>query len=67
MSRAVSARFIETAGFGGAADLRFAKDAARAGLIDGEGHAVNEIVVADGAVPMEFSSGEAFRVKVEWL
>ena len=67
MNRAVTARFIETAGFGGASDLRFAKDAARAGLIDGEGQLLNEITVAEGAVPMEFSAGEAFRVRVEWL
>lgn len=67
MGRAVAARFIETAGFGGAADLRFARDPNRAGLVDGEGRPVNEIVLADGAVPMEFSAGEAFRVKVEWI
>ena len=36
-NRAVSARFIETSGFGGAAEIRFARDPFRASLIDGNG------------------------------
>jgi hypothetical protein len=64
--RAVAARFVECSGYGGTADLRFARDAARAGLIDGEGNPLHELSVTDGAVPLEFSAGETFRVKVEW-
>jgi len=64
--RAVAARFVECSGYGGTADFRFARDAARAGLIDGEGNPLNELTMTDGAVPLEFSAGETFRVKVEW-
>ena len=53
-------------GIGGTADLRFARDPAKAGLIDGEGNPLHELTVNDGAVPLEFSAGETFRVKVEW-
>ncbi len=66
MGRAVAARFIETAGFGGTADLRFAKDVAHAGTIDGEGQALQTLTVADGGVPLEFSANESFRVRAEW-
>jgi hypothetical protein len=64
--RAVSARFIECAGFGGTADLRFAKDPTHAAGIDGEGTEQLTITLADGAIPLEFSANEAFRVKAEW-
>lgn len=67
MTRAVAARFIETAGFGGMADLRFARNVDRACLIDGEGHSLQDLTLADGVIPLEFSAGEAFRVKVEWV
>lgn len=66
MSRAVAARFIETAGYGGTADLRFARGVERATLTDGEGQLLQEVTLADGVVPLEFSAGEAFRVKAEW-
>jgi hypothetical protein len=66
MARAVAARFVECAGFGGTADLRFARDPAKAVLIDGEGQTLHEVTVVEGAVPLEFSAGEAFRVRAEW-
>jgi hypothetical protein len=66
MGRAVAARFVECAGFGGTADLRFARDPAKAVLVDGEGQPLTEVTVIDGAVPLEFSAGEAVRVRAEW-
>jgi hypothetical protein len=65
-NRAVAARFIECAGFGGSAELRFARDATRAVVIDGEGNPAHELTVADGGVPLEFSAGETIRVRVDW-
>ncbi len=66
MVRAVAARFVECSGYGGSADLRFARDPARALAIDGEGNPLHEVALVSGAVPLEFSAGETFRVKVEW-
>jgi alpha-mannosidase len=66
MVRAVAARFVECSGYGGSADLRFARDPARAVAIDGEGNPLQEVALVGGAVPLEFSAGETFRVKVEW-
>jgi hypothetical protein len=67
MTRAVAARFIECAGYGGSADLQFARDPARAETTDGEGRTLQELTPIGGAVPLEFSASETFRVKVEWL
>ncbi len=66
MGRAVVARLVETAGYGGSADLRFARGVERAGLIDGEGNLLQDVTLADGVIPLEFSAGEAFRVRAEW-
>ncbi len=38
----------------------------KAVLIDGEGQTLQEVTPADGAIPLEFSAGEAFRVRAEW-
>lgn len=64
--RAVTARVLECAGFGGSADLRFAKPPTRVTAIDGEATELQPVTVADGAIPLEFSAGEAFRLKAEW-
>lgn len=64
--RAVAARFVECAGFGGAADLRFARDPVRAEMMDGEEHVLQPVTLADGAIPLEFSASEAFRVRAVW-
>ena len=66
-ARAVSGRFVECAGFSGTAELRFARDPAAAQLIDGEGTPVQVLGVQDGAIPLEFSAHEFFRVRAEWL
>ncbi len=65
-NRAISARMIESAGFGGAAELRFARDPARASLVDGEGISLQPLTMMGDAVQLEFSAGETFRVKLEW-
>jgi hypothetical protein len=64
--RAITARMMETAGFGGTCDLRFAVPPKAACMIDGEGTHLRDITLIDGAVPLEFSANEAFRVQVEW-
>lgn len=64
--RAVSARFLECSGYAGTADFRFAKDPTRAAAIDGEGVEQQEITLADGAIPLDFSASEAFRFLAEW-
>ena len=64
--RAVAARLVECAGFGGAAEVRFARDPSRASLVDGEGVPVQPLALSGDAVPVEFSAGETLRVKLEW-
>ncbi|MFO0847492.1 MAG: hypothetical protein U0871_02870 [Gemmataceae bacterium] len=64
--RTVTARLLETAGFGGAADLRFAVPPARAELIDGEGTHLKDVLLNDGVIPLEFSANEVVRVKCDW-
>jgi hypothetical protein len=65
-NRAVAARFIETAGFGGAAEVRFARDPFRASLIDGAGAVLQPLSLVNDAVQVEYSAGETIRVLVEW-
>ena len=57
---------MECAGFGGAAELRFARDPARAALVDGTGNTTHPLTLNGDAVPLEYSAGETLRVKVEW-
>ena len=64
--RRVTARFQETSGHGGAAELRFARPVTAATQIDGEGHQVQPLTPANGAVPLEFSANEIVRVRAEW-
>jgi hypothetical protein len=66
MTRAVAARFLETAGYGGAAELKFARDPARAFRVNGTGETDHELTLAGDAVPLDFSGGELLRVRAEW-
>jgi hypothetical protein len=66
MTRAVAARFVETAGFGGAADLLFARTPGKATLVDNEGVSLSEITLTGDPVGLEFSANELFRVRTEW-
>jgi hypothetical protein len=67
MSRAVAMRLIETVGFGGAAELRFARDPDRMSHVDGADAVGGPLTVAEGGTTVEFSANEAFRVKAEWV
>ncbi len=67
MSRAVAMRLIETAGFGGAAEVRFARDPDRVSHVDGADVVGGSLTVAEGGTTVEFSANEAFRVKAEWV
>jgi len=65
-NRAVAVRMVESAGFGGAAELRFARDPSRAASVDGEGKSLQPLTMTGDAVQLEFSAGETLRVKLEW-
>jgi hypothetical protein len=66
-TRAVAGTFLETAGFGGAAELRFARDPNRASLVNGDGTVLQPLTMNGDAVQLEYSAGETFRVKAEWV
>jgi hypothetical protein len=65
-NRAIAARFVETAGFGGSAELRFARDPARASLVDAAGASLQPLSMSGDAVQLEYSAGETLRAKLEW-
>jgi hypothetical protein len=65
-SRAVACSFVETAGFGGAAELRFARDPQEAALVDGNDNFRDSISIHGDAIPLEYSAGETLRIKAEW-
>lgn len=64
--RAVTARLIETTGFAGSAELRFARDPSRAAAIDGTGRILQPLTLSGDAVVIDYSAGETVRVKLEW-
>lgn len=64
--RAITARLIECSGYGGAADLRFAMPVQQAQLIDGTGALRRDIVPGEGAIPLEFSAQETFRLRLDF-
>ena len=66
MTRAVAARFVETAGFGGAADLLFARTPNKAFQIDNAGDVLHEISLTGDPIGLEFSANELFCVRAEW-
>lgn len=66
MNRAVVGQLVECAGFGGAAELRFARDPSSAALVDGTGAHLHTLGITGDAIPVDFSAGETFRVKAEW-
>ena len=66
MNRAVAGRFVECAGFGGSAELRFARDPVQAAIIDGMGHPTQPLTMNGDAIPLDYSAGETIRVKAEW-
>jgi hypothetical protein len=66
MNRAVVGQFLESSGFGGSAELRFARDPVQASLVDGMGAATQPLTINGDAVPLEYSAGETLRVKADW-
>jgi hypothetical protein len=66
MNRAVVGQLVECAGFGGAAELRFARDPSAAARVDGNGGHEHTLGIVGDAIPVDFSAGETFRVKAEW-
>ena len=66
-SRAVAGTLVETAGFGGAAELRFARDPSRALLVDGTGKPLPPLTMTGDAIQLEYSAGETLRVRAEWV
>jgi hypothetical protein len=66
MNRAVAMRLTECSGFAGQAHVQFARDPNHATGCDNDGMPGNEITIAEGMVPVDFSSNETFRVKAEW-
>jgi len=67
MNRAVAGMLIETVGFGGAAEMRFARDPSQVSLVDGAGKTLQPLTMTGDAIPFEYSAGETFRVKAEWV
>lgn len=65
-SRIIEARMHETAGFAGAAELRFARDPISAKLVDLAGQSLNDVMLLEGAIPMEFSAGEVVTIQAEF-
>jgi hypothetical protein len=65
-SRTVEARVIETAGFAGSAELRFARDPASAKLVDLMGEPLQDLTLLEGAIPLEFSAGELITIRAEF-
>jgi hypothetical protein len=66
-TRAVAGTLVETAGFGGVAELRFARDPNRAELVDGTGKSLSPLSLNGDAIPLEYSAGETLSVKAEWV
>jgi hypothetical protein len=67
VNRAITARFVESAGFGGTAELRLARDPTRAALVDGMGKPTQPLSLLGDAVQMEYSANETLRVLLEWV
>jgi hypothetical protein len=62
----VVGQYLECAGFGGSGELRFARDPLSAALVDGMGNELQPLAMSGDAVALDFSAGEAPRVKFAW-
>lgn len=65
-SRAVAARFIETAGFAASSDLRFARKPDAARMIDLTGVQTTPLAITGDAIPMDCSASELFTIHADW-
>ncbi|CAN5384792.1 hypothetical protein BH11PLA2_BH11PLA2_08040 [soil metagenome] len=66
MSRAVTARFTETAGFASSAELRFARDTQRVYTADLNGVTELPVTLTGDSIPMACSANELVNFKIEW-
>jgi hypothetical protein len=64
--RAVALRLLETSGFAGTVECRFARDPSRASRIDGLGQPLQPLHVSGDAVHADYSGDELFCILVEW-
>jgi hypothetical protein len=66
MNRAIAGTFVETAGFGGAAELQFARNPNTAAIVDGMGKELQPLALNGDTIPIEYSAHETIRVKAAW-
>lgn len=66
MNRAVAMRLMETAGFAGSTEIKFARDPNRTSSLSGDDSPGAEINLTNGGVPVDFSANETFRIRAEW-
>jgi len=62
---AILARLIETAGFGGSANLNCVRSPTRASQLDGNGTPTSDLTIGDNSVTLDFSAGDLLRVRLE--
>ncbi|MCU0702592.1 MAG: hypothetical protein MUF18_01210 [Fimbriiglobus sp.] len=67
MSRAVAMRLMETAGFAGSTEVKFARDPDRVSHSSGDDVPGAEIPLNAGGATLDFSANETFRVRAEWV
>jgi hypothetical protein len=64
--RAILMRFLETSGYAGQAEIRFAKDPTAVHTADLNGETIAPITMQGDAVPLEFSGGELLTIVLEY-
>jgi hypothetical protein len=64
--RRLRANFIETTGYGGAAEVRCVRNPSSAYLLDGEGTPSTELPIAGDAVRLDFSANDLLRVQIDF-
>lgn len=64
--RAIALRLLETSGYAGTVECRFARDPARACRIDGLDQPLQPLIVSGDAVHADYSADELFRLLIEW-
>lgn len=67
MGRAVAMRLMETAGFAGSTEIKFARDPNRASPFSGDDRPGTDLEVNGGGVSIDFSANETFRIRAEWV
>ena len=65
-TRRLRARFLETTGHGGTAELRCVRDPSGVYALDGEGTTSQELKVAGDAVRIDFSGNELLHIQIDF-